>query len=350
MTKSLYIHIPFCGNICWFCDFKRIKTNEYKVMHEYVDKIIKQIKEESQGKKYETIYIGGGTPNYLPVDLLRTLLETLSNLIDLNLDYEFCIECNPEYITEEQIKIFKQFNINRISLGVQTLNENILKKMNRKHNNQDVVSAINSFYKHNITNISLDFIYNYPMMSLKDLDDVFDFIIKYEIKHVSFYALEIKENAILKKQSYVIDEDNEAEQLLYLIKKFNEIHFKRYEVSNWCFDTKYESKHNKRYWDFEHWKGIGFGAYGYEGEQYYWYNGSVNHFNKQIQILSKEDIYQNKLMMGLRKKDGIDLNNFLNKKAFDYYKDKLKNYIITNENKLKAINIDCLNDVLIDIF
>lgn len=348
MTKSLYIHIPFCGNICWFCNFKRIKTNEYNIIENYIKKIIIQLENESIKKQYKTIYIGGGTPNYLPENLLTLLLSSINNFIDFN-DYEFSIECNPEYINESQIKIFKKFNVNRISLGVQSLNHDILKKMNRHHDNKQVENAINLFYKYNIENVSLDFIYNYPDMTFFDIDEVFNFVIKNKIKHVSFYSLEIKDNSILKKNNYKIDENNEEKQLLYIIDKFKKNNYKRYEISNWCLSKKYESKHNKVYWNFEDWKAIGFGAHGHENNILYFYEGNVQNFKKYEEKLTTEEVYQNILMMGLRKTEGIDLSFQKNSLAFNFYKNKLKQYIIV-DNKIKAINIDCLNDVIIDIF
>lgn len=349
MTKHLYIHIPFCNQICTFCDFKRIKTNNYEIMREFTENLIKQIKLTSFKKQYTTIYLGGGTPNHLPNDLLNNLLETLKEYLDDSSNYEFTIECNPDLITCEQAQIFINNKLNRVSIGAQSLNNKILKTLHRTHNADDVQHAIEVLKKYGIENINLDFIYDLPEETIQDLDDIFLFIKKNHLKHISFYALELKTNSILTRSGYKLDFDKEEDHMLYIQKKFNELKYIRYEVSNWCIDKKYESQHNKAYWLSDDWKALGYGASGFEHQHTYTIKNKILQPIAEVEKISDDDYYFQVLMMGLRLVDGINLNLPLFNKAYNFYKDKLENVIIDDNNYLKSKNIDLLDDTLLKI-
>ncbi|MGL4951977.1 MAG: radical SAM protein, partial [Mycoplasma sp.] len=207
-TKHLYIHIPFCKNICTYCDFFRQKIdNGNELVSKYIELIKKQVQEESSLAQFSTIYIGGGTPNFLTNSDLANLLNFLKDYIDTSEEFEFTIECNPEFITEEQVIIFKNNYVNRISLGVQILNDKILKELNRGHTVSDVQNAINILKNNGFYNISCDFIYGLENMTENDIVNVLQFVVDNEIKHVSYYALEVKEGSVLKQKDYLVDED-----------------------------------------------------------------------------------------------------------------------------------------------
>lgn len=344
--NHLYIHIPFCKHICTFCDFVRKIPKNINEMTMYVDLLIKEINQINH--KLKTIYIGGGTPNFLNHDLLEKLLISLQK--NICNETEFSIECNPEFVNENQAQLFSKYNVNRISLGVQTTNENILQLLNRKHNINDCESAIKILNKFNIYNISADFIYNLPFLKLTDLDDAIEFCKKNSIKHISFYALEIKENSILNKQNYKIDVDIEEDQLEYINQIMVKNNFYRYEVSNWTVDKKYQSKHNLAYWRMQSWQAIGYGAYGFINNQYFNIVGDFLNWTTNKENIDTPEMYQYILIMGLRLIEGINLEIEINRKAYDFYKQKINpNLIIIENNYLKAKNIDLLNDILIDI-
>lgn len=345
-TEHLYLHIPFCKEICTYCDFYRTKVNNENLKKRYVEKIIKEIKEDQN--KFKTIYIGGGTPNFLNDELLNNLLKSLKDKLQQN--YEFTIECNPEFINENQVQIFINNNVNRISLGVQTLNETILKFLKRTHCNNDVYNALNLLFKNNLTNISLDFIYNLPLLKNKDIENSFKLIKDYKIKHISYYSLEIKKGSILNLQKYKIDENIEEEQLELIKKNFEDINYFRYEISNWAINKKYFSQHNLAYWDLKYWKSIGVSGYGYENDIYYQNLGNIDNWKKNEINWTKKELYQYILIMGLRKKEGINLKNKRNLNAYMFFKDKLNHDLIYIENNfLKAKNFDLLNNILLDI-
>ena len=202
-VNSLYIHIPFCKSICSYCDFVRMVSKTQKQEDNYVNLICKQIKKQCKNK-FETIYIGGGTPNSLNLNNLNKLLSTCNKIRKTNC--EFTIECNPEFVDKKQINLFKKYGVNRISLGVQSTNELINKKFNRKHSLIDVTNAIKLLRINKIININLDFIYGYELMKLKDIKNDINFVINNKIPHVSFYSLEVNNNSILAKQNYKNDE------------------------------------------------------------------------------------------------------------------------------------------------
>lgn len=342
-TKSLYIHIPFCKKICSYCDFVRVLNNDKTIVKNYIILLIKEIKKQCKFHKFKTIYIGGGTPNSLDEELLENLLKILYKYCNQNC--EFSIECNPELVTENQVKLFKKYKVNRISLGVQSLSENILKTMRRDHSLFDVENALNLFYKYEIDNISLDFIYNYPNQTLYDLKLTVDFIKKHNIKHVSYYALELKDNSLLTKMGYKINLDNEEIHLQYLEHILKKNGYKRYEISNWSISEDYQSQHNLNYWKYNDWKAIGYGAIGLEKRNNYSYK-TINNLQKNKNIISKKEYEVNKLLMNLRLLSGFNIKK--NYKIFHKYKSKLKDYYI-HDDILRPKNINCLNDTIIGL-
>lgn len=344
--KHLYIHIPYCKYICTYCDFVRKIPKEESEIYNYINLIINEINKINH--KLKTIYIGGGTPNYLSNEILSKLLDSLNKNIDINT--EFTIECNPDFLNDEQAKIFKKFNVNRISLGIQTTNNNILKLINRKHTIEQAKNAIYILQKNNIDNISCDFIYNLPLLKEKDLIESIDFCLENKIKHISFYSLEIKEGSIMNKMREKIDKDKEEDQLEFIIKKLNKTNFKRYEVSNWSLNDNFKSQHNLSYWKMKDWKGIGYSSYGFEKFDYYYINGDYLNHKKESNIISKKEFYQYILMMGLRMIDGINLSDKNNYEAYSFFKEKLNHELLEIKNNfLKAKNINLLDEILLDI-
>ncbi|MGL4617242.1 MAG: radical SAM protein [Mycoplasmoidaceae bacterium] len=342
MYKNLYIHIPFCKMICTYCDFKR-EINSDENIKKYINKIILEINEIKH--ILNTIYIGGGTPNILKDELLEIFLNSFKKNIDKNT--EVTIELNPELITESQLKILKSNNVNRISLGVQSTNNNILKNLGRLHTIEMVEEKIKLLNQYNFKNISCDFIYNVPNMKMSDIDDMLYFIERHDIKHLSFYSLEIKEGSILNKLRYKIDFEKEEEFLFYFQ---NKIKLKRYEISNWSKNKNYESKHNKAYWNMKYWKGIGYGSWGFEKNAYIESKGDTSNWQYIYNKISNEELYKDILIMGLRQVKGIDLSNKKNFQAFDFYKKSIpNNLIVIEDNYVRVKEIDLLNEVLLNI-
>lgn len=348
-TKHLYIHIPFCNYICIFSDFKRIlKTPQTKKFFKNFLENIKMHINNFKIKQFKTIYLGGGVPNCLNNQELEILLKTISPYVDDNCEYT--IECNPELINQTQINLFKKYKINRISLNVQSMNNDVLKQMNFIHTNQDSKKAINLLHKNGLYNVSCDFLFCISILTLKDLDDVFNFILNHKINHVSFYSLEIKEQSLLKKYHITIDEEKEIEQMNYIINKFAGLNFHRYEVCNWTNNFRYIAKHNLAYWRTEDWAAIGWGAHGYEKNIVYFFDGSIKNPILIKKVLTKHELYQQILMMGLRLKDGLNLNKKINYEAYSYFKNQLKHVSINKKNHLLIDDLNLLNLTILNIF
>lgn len=364
MLKSLYIHIPFCDHICSYCDFKKIVcSNDLK--EKYIKALIKELNYKSElFSNLETIYIGGGTPSSLPFYLLYDLLNALNKLINLNKIKEFTIEFNPNDIKEnninELIEIFNKYNINRISLGIQSFNDEKLLLMNRNHNKEQAILALDLLNKYNFDNINVDLIYGFKLDNFDSIKNDIDIAINKNIKHLSYYSLILEENTILyhkykKKQFEMLDDDEEG--ILY--NKINEYlktkGFKRYEISNFSKEN-YESIHNLRVWNNEHYLACGVSGSYYIDNTRYTNTYSIkdyidyiekNEFDKIIDSvvnLSFKDIIDEELILGFRKEEGINIIEFeekYNKNIFETYpkiNDFIKMNILILENNHLKIN------------
>lgn len=344
MTKSLYIHIPFCKKFCAYCDFVKCIYNK-----QTTDKYIGLVSKKLNKNKYETIYLGGGTPNCLSNEQLEKLLKPVSKCLAKN--YEFTIECNPEFITEEQAQIFKKYKINRVSLGVQTLDFNLLKTMNRVNHKFMVEQAISILQNNGITNISCDLIYGFKNQTNESIKNDIDFLIANKVKHLSCYSLEIKENTIWGKMKYQTNDLEIENHLKFIIDYLEHLSFKRYEVSNWSISKKYESKHNVAIWKTNDWAAIGYGAHGMENKTLYHYEGSNLNWKLVKEKLSIYDYFFQVMMMGLRLKEGLDLSNPIHNKAYLFFKKCIDQdeLIRKNKQKLWCTNINLLDNFLIKL-
>lgn len=362
--NGIYIHIPFCKQICSYCDFPKQIAKE-EVQNKYIDQLVKEFKEyEKQdwfynwNKKTNSIYIGGGTPNSLSINNLKKLLNTLKPYLLKN--NENTIEINPELLNIEQINLFKEFNINRISIGVQTFNNNIIKLIRRNHTYDNVIAAINLLKENGINNINIDMMYGLPQQSFKDLKKDVKIALKLGVKHISYYSLILEEKTILeyqlrKNEIILPDDDLVVEMANYLTKKLKKRGFIHYEISNYA-KKGYESIHNLGYWNCEEYIGIGASACGYIHNYRISNHHNLNKYYDNY-ILEKNKISLNEqkqeyMMLGLRKLKGININEYFNKFNsypnndfnIDYLK-KLKlieeknNYIFIKKDKIWLGNL-----------
>lgn len=332
--KSAYIHIPFCNNICSYCDFCKVFYNK-KWINDYLNALELEIKTNYKGETLDTIYIGGGTPSSLDINELNKLFDILK-IFKLNKTYEFTFECNIEDITIDKIKILKENKVNRLSIGVQSFNEKHIKLLNRHHTKEEVFEKIELLKTNGFDNINIDLIYAIPNQTLKDLEEDLDNFLKLDIPHISTYSLIIEENTKL----YIDGIENISEELDYemyklINKKLSNYH--HYEISN--FSKKgYESKHNLTYWNNDTYYGFGLGSTGYDGKYRYTNTRSINNYLNNNYILEKEEIsfnekIENAFILGFRKIDGINIKEFKNKYNIDINNIDIVNKLI-QENKL----------------
>ena len=319
MTTSAYIHIPFCDNICTYCDFcKRYSNN--KIINKYLEALEKDIKDNYKGEKLKTIYIGGGTPSSLNMLQLKKLMKMIK-MLKFDSFYEFTFEVNPENITEEKLILLKKNGVNRISIGVESTNNKLLKYLGRCHDFKMVKEKIELIKKY-INNINVDLIYAMPNQTMDELKEDLDNIIALKINHISTYSLEIHNNTILKiKKEKPIIEDIDSDMYHFICKYLKEKGFNHYEISNFCKDNTY-SRHNMVYWKNEEYYGFGLGASGYVNNIRYDNTRSMYKYVNGNRILNyeklkKQDKISYELILGFRLINGINKDSFKQKFGVD---------------------------------
>lgn len=333
---GLYVHIPFCEHICTYCDFvKRVKKDDEMIIN-YI-KALKRDYEEIKDLKFDTIYIGGGTPSMLNLKELEMLLEIFKDQKPL----EYTIEVNPESYTPKKGLLFKQYNINRVSLGVQTFNENILKTLNRKHTNKDVFNTLRHLISIGLYNINIDMIFALPGQTMVDLLNDLKIVNKLPIPHLSYYSLILEENTVLAKNPFTKDEELEAHMYNIIIDSLTENGFNHYEVSNFYKDNS-QSLHNMIYWTNEEYHAIGAGAHGFYDHNRYSYTRNISEYIlnpvKETTIQTEHMNYQDTLIFGLRMISGINLDKVLERFNRDPLKDFPKIEIFIKDGLLEIVD------------
>ena len=315
MTTSAYIHIPFCDNICTYCDFCKRYNYDFVVDH-YLKSLEEDIKNNYRGELLKTIYIGGGTPSSLNVKQLTSLMKIIK-LLKFDKSCEFTFECNPENITEEKLIILKESGVNRISLGVESTHDKYLKYLGRNHNFKMVKDKINLIKKY-INNINVDLIYALPSETIIELKNDLKKILSLDVNHISTYSLEIHDNTILGiRKTKPIVEDLDSEMYNLICNYLKENGFNHYEISNFCKNNDF-SKHNMVYWRNEEYYGFGLGASGYVDSIRYDNTRSMVNYIDGKRCLNKEKItikdkISYELILGFRLIDGINKEEFKKK-------------------------------------
>ncbi len=311
---SIYIHIPFCNSICTYCDFCKIFYNK-KYIDDYLNNLEKEIKMRYKGEMVNTIFVGGGTPSSLnDVELIK--LMNIIKVFKLNNEYEFTIECNVESITENKLKIMKKYGVNRISIGVESFDNSIIKLLGRNQTKSDVYNKIGIVKKY-FSNINIDLIYAaYDDINILKSD--IDCFLRLDIPHISTYSLIIEDNTILKINGMKnIDEDTDYEMYKYIEDTLENNNYIHYEISNYSKDG-YQSKHNLVYWNNEEYYGFGLSSTSYINNKRITNTKNLrNYLNEEyvgtIIVEDKDVRMENEVMLGLRKFDGIDLEGFRDK-------------------------------------
>ena len=315
-SKSVYIHIPFCKTICSYCDFCKFYINE-KWVSDYLNALELEIKDRYMDEEVYTLYIGGGTPSALSLDALKKLFKIIK-LFNLSSVKEFTFECNVSDINEELISLLVKNGVNRLSVGVQSFNQDNLKFLNREAEYLDVRRKLSICKKMGISNINVDLIYALPNESLKVLKKDLKYMISLGITHISTYSLIIEKNTKLYNDKIVPINEELDEKMYNLIRKYlKRKGFKQYEISNFSMPG-YESKHNLVYWNNEQYYGFGVGASGYVDNIRYDNTRNLTSYLKgnyieNKEILGNKEMMDYELMLGLRKMSGVNVKSFYDK-------------------------------------
>ncbi|WP_024343817.1 radical SAM family heme chaperone HemW [Streptococcus equinus] len=323
LTKptSAYVHIPFCTQICYYCDFSKVFIKNQPV-DAYLQALIREF-ESYDIKKLRTLYIGGGTPTSITAEQLEYLLTNLTKHLDLSVLEEFTIEANPGDLTEDKIEVLKKSAVNRVSLGVQTFNDKHLKQIGRSHNEAQIYSTIENLKKAGFHNISIDLIYALPGQTMEDVKENVAKAIALDIPHLSLYSLILEHHTVFMNKMrrgklQLPQEDLEAEMFEYIISELEKNGFEHYEISNFT-KPGFESRHNLMYWDNAEYYGVGAGASGYLNGVRYRNRGPIQHYLKAVsegnarlseETLTKEEMMEEELFLGLRKKSGVSIARF----------------------------------------
>ena len=318
---SAYVHIPFCTQICYYCDFSKVF-----IKNQPVDSYLEHLIEEYDSydiKKLRTLYIGGGTPTALSAPQLAFLLEKLTDKLDLSYLEELTIEANPGDLDQEKIAVLKDSPVNRVSLGVQTFNDRMLKQIGRSHLEKDIYENIANLKKAGFDNISIDLIYALPKQTMEDVKTNVAKAIALDIPHMSLYSLILENHTVFMNRMRrgklpLPKEDLEAEMFEYIIAELEKAGFEHYEISNFS-KPGFESRHNLMYWDNAEYYGVGAGASGYVDGVRYKNNGPIRHYlqaveagNARVQeeVLTLKEKMEEEMFLGLRKKSGVSKKRF----------------------------------------
>ena len=346
-VESLYIHIPFCQKICDYCDFTKLQY-----FRKFAIPYLEALKDELENyhiEQLETIYVGGGTPTALDDDLFEKLLQIIKPYINGVKEYTF--EANPESLSVEKIKLLKRYGVNRVSIGIQTTNDKILKAVNRDHSFSQVKTAVKNLKEAGIDNINTDLILGLPHSSESILKEDLKNILSLDVNHVSCYGLTVNPHTALFNKGFKEPEGD-------LLRKYYDIveeilldnGFVHFEVSNWA-KPGFESKHNLTYWRNEQYYGCGLGAAGYIKDIRYKNTINLSQYLKRVFIsekeeVSKEDKLTYQIMLNLRTDEGLNLQYL--KEHFDV--DLLKDKNDEIESLKKAGLIEIKDSVMVATF
>ena len=320
MAKSVYIHIPFCKQKCKYCSFISFVTTD-KIIG-YVYSLLKEIETNYDGEELKTLYFGGGTPSLLEIKYLKKII----NKFNLASNCEVTLEMNPDDANYEYLKSLRDIGINRLSVGSQTFNDEILRNIGRRHNSVQIMNAVKLAKEVGFDNISLDLIYGLPSQTIADLKQDLDNIIGLGVQHVSTYGLKIEEESFWGKfpPENVPDEDQQADMYLEINSYLESKGYKRYEVSNFAQEG-FESKHNLNYWNNDEYYGFGVSAHGYiNGVRYSNFCTLEEYINKPTQhvqghLQTMQEKLEEEIFLGFRKEEGINLARIKDKFGIDFY-------------------------------
>lgn len=352
---SLYIHIPFCRSRCIYCGF--YSTTALDLRQRYVDALCREMEirgewREVRGERIdiETVYIGGGTPSQLTIPQLRQLfiyinkvyahpLDTSLSSHLLPLTTEVTIEVNPDDVTVEFAAVLQQFPINRVSMGIQTFNDQRLQFLRRRHTARQAIEAVSILRSAGIRNLSIDLMYGFPGESLSDWESDIDTALSLNVEHISAYCLMIEEGTPLHKMFTVdgpqcVDEETERQMYYTLIDRLTAAGYEHYEISNFA-KKGFRSRHNSNYWNGTPYIGLGAAAHSYDIRSRSWNVADINAYMEGIEhgkrlfeeeLLDDDTRYNDTVTVGLRTCEGINLDT-LSKAHRDYCMKNARRYL-----------------------
>lgn len=342
--SGLYIHIPFCKSKCFYCDFFSIPQLERK--KELVQALMLEIKTErpflgSERPALHTIYFGGGTPSLLNQEDFGNIFQTIHENYDVSPCEEITLEANPDDLKPDYIRMLRGFPFNRISIGVQSFQDEELKFINRRHSALQAAEAVENCHRLGFDNISIDLMYGLPGQTMDSFAKSIEVAVKLPVKHISSYALSWEEGSVLyqkREQGLLVQTEDEILEACYfkLVEQLESCHFMQYELSNFAI-SGFESKHNSSYWNGTPYLGIGPGAHSYNGEVRRMNVRSVEKYIqgmedqkpcRETEMLDAGTKYNDFIITRLRTVNGLDLTEL-----FRIFGRKMHEYCLENAAK-----------------
>lgn len=363
---SIYFHIPYCRNKCIYCDFYSggAHISDWDALTESFLKELSERKNEWKGNKVVSVYLGGGTPSLMPADKFVNFISALNSLMtgaEFDADCEFTIEVNPEDVEPERIKVWKECGVNRISIGIQTFDDTLLNKIGRNHTSARAREALRILTT-NFDNVSADLIFGLPGQTIQQLTSDLEILTTFRLEHISVYSLMYENGTALTfmrdRGDIAPIDDDLAGKMYQLINSFLEKRgFKRYETSNYAIPG-HESRHNIGYWSGRRYLGIGPSAHSYDGDKIRtanpadlkgyikkWTCGVDSDYHEVKEILTSEELREERIMLGLRMKSGLDINKF----KYDFGEAKTEDLLKKAKNWTKEGYLSELNNNFIAI-
>ncbi|MBP5391437.1 MAG: radical SAM family heme chaperone HemW [Bacteroidales bacterium] len=326
---GIYLHVPFCNSRCIYCGF--CSTVSRDLRQKYIPALMREIQERrdffsplyESDRIIKTLYIGGGTPSVLPTEILNEAVSAIRDAFKIAEDYEFTVEVNPDDITEDYALSLRKMGVNRVSMGVQSFKDSHLRWMRRRHDSETAIKAYRILRSAGFDNISLDLIFGFPLMTLKDWEENLDRITDLNPEHISAYQMGIDPETPLERMEktgeFSLPSQEESEEMYSLLqKKLKDGGYIQYEVSNFC-KPGYHSRHNSSYWNRTPYLGLGPGAHSFIGRHREWNTSDIATWcdlsTMQIregETLSPEDVFNEILMLGLRTAAGVSLDTLRN--------------------------------------
>ncbi|MDO4432677.1 MAG: radical SAM family heme chaperone HemW [Aerococcaceae bacterium] len=324
-ANAAYIHIPFCKKICHYCAFNKYFYDGQPVGDYLVGLDTEMaLYELDQQQRMDTIYVGGGTPSCLNEAELTQLLDSVKRRMTYDAQTEYTFEVNPGELSLEKCYLLREYGVNRISMGVQTFNDKLLRTIGRNHREHHIYQCIEWLRQAGFHNLSIDLIFRLPGQTMEDFDESLTKALSLELPHYSLYSLIIENKTVFQQlmregKLPLPSEDVDADMFQLAIDRLSEHNIHQYEVSNFAMEG-YASRHNLKYWQHQDYYGFGAGAHGFLQQKRYYNHGPVHHYLKQTRaqqkpvidetLLNQQDLMEEYLFLALRMNDGFSLRAF----------------------------------------
>ncbi|WP_312702245.1 radical SAM family heme chaperone HemW [Sedimentibacter sp.] len=327
---GIYIHVPFCIRKCNYCDFYSVRWDS-DTENKYIETMLNEIEiyRSKLNNEYtaDTVFFGGGTPTIINTSNLKKLVDALNDSIEIDKNAEITIEANPNTLTRENLAAYREMGINRLSVGIQSLNDEILRKIGRIHNADEALRSIDRAKDNGFENINADVMFNIPGQTINDVEDTIYKIIKKEVKHISFYSLKLEKGTPLytmeKNHKIVMPEEEEEREMYYAGRSLMEQHsLTQYEISNFALKG-YECRHNLKYWNQEEYIGLGPSAHSFMNNIRFSNPSDLkSDVSERIihEKLGRDDLMFEYIMLRLRLTEGISIGEFNDKFSTDFLK------------------------------